>query len=166
MHTGGHREEDFDGFGAISNLDKSFPLLVDRLGMLHSYHGRNIQYIRPYEKLLISAYKLTKSAQKTSPVCSSTVHPWTHAHRSSPLPARLHPTVSPLLVCPGPPSLFYVFFAADLDNYFLRTNNNNIEQQQQQPAAALYRHILRALPRTPRSSAALFRPSQFNLSGQ
>ena len=28
MHTGGHREEDFDGFGAISNLDKSFPLLV------------------------------------------------------------------------------------------------------------------------------------------
>ena len=65
MHTGGHREEDFDGFGAISNLDKSFPLLVDRLGMLHSYHGRNIQYIRPYEQLLISAYKLTKSAQNT-----------------------------------------------------------------------------------------------------
>ena len=65
MHTGGHREEDFDGFGAISNLDKSFPLLVDRLGMLHSYHGRNIQYIRPYEKLLISANKL-EAHQKCS----------------------------------------------------------------------------------------------------
>ena len=31
------------------------------------------------------------------------------------------------LVCPGPPPFFYVFFAADLDNYILRTNNNNIE---------------------------------------
>ena len=31
------------------------------------------------------------------------------------------------LLCPGPPPFFYVFFAADLDNYILRTNNNNIE---------------------------------------
>ena len=39
------------------------------------------------------------------------------------LPLYLH-----LTVCPGPPPFFYVFFAADLDNYFLRTNNNNIER--------------------------------------
>ena len=32
------------------------------------------------------------------------------------------------LVCPGPSPLFYSFFAADLDNYILRTNNNNIER--------------------------------------
>ena len=32
------------------------------------------------------------------------------------------------LLCPGPPPFFYVFFAADLDNYILRTNNNNIER--------------------------------------
>ena len=32
------------------------------------------------------------------------------------------------LVCPGSSPLFYSFFAADLDNYILRTNNNNIER--------------------------------------
>ena len=44
---------------------------------------------------------------------------------------RVHFLSSPsnrfTLVCPGPSPLFYSFFAADSDNYFLRTNNNNIE---------------------------------------
>ena len=44
---------------------------------------------------------------------------------------RVHSLSSPsnrfTLVCPGPPPFFYVFFAAGLDKYFLRTNNNNIE---------------------------------------
>ena len=59
-------------FGAISNLGKSFPFLVDRLGMVRPYHGRNVQCLRPHEKLVVSTYKLTKCAKKTSPMWAKT----------------------------------------------------------------------------------------------
>ena len=35
---------------------------------IHPCHGRNVPCLRPHEKLVVSAYKLTESAKKTSPM--------------------------------------------------------------------------------------------------